>query len=50
MNKDLIYLFAIIATGAVASGVILASSALTALGAAMFLMPLFIGLTGDKFF
>ena len=50
MNKDLIYLFAIIATAAVAIGVILTSGPLTTLGAALFYLPLFIGIAGDNFF
>ena len=50
MNKDLIYLFAIIASAAVAIGVILTSGGLTTLGAALFFLPLFIGIAGDSFF
>ena len=50
MNKDLIYLFAIIASAAVAIGVILSSGGLTTLGAALFFLPLFIGIVGDSFF
>lgn len=50
MNKELVYFFGIIATGATLCGAMLASGALTALGASMFLLPLFIGLTGDKYF
>ena len=49
MNKDLIYLFAIIATAAVAIGVILTSGALTTLGAALFFLPIIIGIAGDSF-
>ena len=50
MDKDLIYLFAIIATAGVAIGVILSSGGLTTLGAALFFLPLFIGIAGDSFF
>ena len=50
MNKDLIYLFAIIASATAAIGVILTSGALTTLGAALFFLPLFIGIAGDSFF
>ena len=50
MNKELIYLFAIIATAVVAIGVILTSGGLTTLGVALFYLPIFIGIAGDSFF
>ena len=50
MNKDLIYLFAIIASAVVAIGVILTSGGLTTLGAALFFWPIMIGIAGDSFF
>ena len=50
MNKDLIYLFSIIATATVAIGVILTSGGLTTLGAALFFLPILIGVAGDSFF
>lgn len=50
MNKDLIYLFAIIATGATLIGLLLGSGVLAAIGATMYLIPIYVGIVGNKYF
>lgn len=50
MNKDLIYLFAIIATGATAVGILLGSSTFAVIGVSMFLIPIYVSICGNKYF
>ena len=50
MNKDLVYLFAIIATGATVCGLLLGSTTFAIVGGAMFLIPIYIGICGNKYF
>lgn len=50
MNKELVALLAILATGATLSGLILGGATLAAVGAAMYLIPIYVGVYGVKFF
>lgn len=50
MNKELIALLAIIATGATLSGIILQGTTLTIVGLTMYLIPIYIGICGNKYF
>ena len=50
MNKDLMKLLAIIATGATVSGLIIESTTFAAIGAAMYLLPIYVGIVGNKYF
>ena len=47
---ELVALLAIIATGATVSGLLLGGGVLTAIGAAMYLLPIYIGICGIKHF
>ena len=50
MNKDLMKLLAIIATGATVSGLLLGGTTLVYVGAAMYLLPIYVGIVGNKYF
>lgn len=50
MNKDLVYLFAIIATGATLSGLLLGGTTFAAVGATMYLLPIYVAILGNKYF
>ena len=50
MNKELVALLAIIATGATVSGLIIESTTLVYVGATMFLIPIYVALCGDKYY
>ena len=50
MNKELVALLAIIATGATLSGLIIESTTFAAIGATMYLIPIYIGIVGNKYF
>ena len=50
MNKDLMKLLAIIATGVTLSGLLLGGATLAAVGAAMYLIPIYIAILGNRFF
>ena len=47
---DLVALLSIIATGATLIGLILGGATLAAVGAAMYLIPIYIAILGNKFF
>ena len=47
---ELVALLAIIATGTTLSGLLLGGGVLTAIGAAMYLLPIYIGICGIKHF
>ena len=50
MNKDLMKLFAILATGVTLSGLMLGGTTLVYVGATMYLLPIYIGIVGNKYF
>ena len=50
MNKDLIYLFAIIATGATLCGLMIESTTFAAIGATMYLIPIYVAILGNRYF
>ena len=50
MNKDLMKLLAIIATGATLSGLMIESTTFAAIGGIMFLLPIYVGIVGNKYF
>ena len=50
MNKDLMKLLAIIATGAPAVGILLGSGVLAAIGMMMYLIPIYVAILGNKYF
>ena len=50
MNKDLIYLFAIIATGATLCGLMIESTTFAAIGATMYLIPIYVAILGNKYY
>ena len=50
MNKDLMKLLAIIATGATAVGILLGSGVLAAIGMMMYLIPIYVAILGNKYF
>ena len=47
---ELVALLAIIATGVTLSGLILGGATLAAVGAAMYLIPIYIAILGNRFF
>ena len=50
MNKELVALLAIIATGATVCGLMIESTTFAAIGVAMFLIPIYVALCGIKHF
>ena len=50
MNKDLMKLLAIIATGTTLSGLIIESTTFAAIGATMYLIPIYVAILGNKYF
>ena len=50
MNKELVALLAIIATGATCAGILLGGATLAVVGATMYLLPIYIGICGIKHF
>ena len=50
MNKDLMKLLAIIATGATLSGLMIESTTCAAIGVAMYLIPIYVALCGNKYY
>ena len=50
MNKELVALLAIIATGATLSGLMIGSTTFAAIGATMYLIPIYVGIVGNKYF
>ena len=50
MNKELVTMLAIIATGVTLSGLLLGGTTLAAVGAAMYLIPIYVAILGNRFF
>lgn len=50
MNKDLVTLWTIIATGTTLCGLLLGSTTLCVLGLMMYLLPIYVALLGNKYF
>ena len=50
MNKELVTLLAIIATGATVCGLLLGGTTLVYVGATMYLIPIYVALCGIKYF
>ena len=50
MNKELVALLAIIATGATLSGLMIESTTFAAIGATMYLIPIYVSICGNKYF
>ena len=50
MNKELIALLAIIATGATLSGLMIESTTFAVIGVVMYLLPIYVGIVGNKYF
>lgn len=49
-RNEVVPLLAIIATGVTLSGLLLGGATLAAVGAAMYLIPIYVGVCGVKFF
>ena len=49
-KNELVALLAIIATGATVSGLLLGGGVLDAVGATMYLIPIYVGICGNKYF
>ena len=50
MNKELVTLWTIIATGATLCGLMIESNTFAAIGGLMYLLPIYIGICGNKYF
>lgn len=50
MKKDLVTMLAIIATGATLIGLIIESTTFAAIGVTMYLIPIYVGICGNKYF
>lgn len=50
MNKELVTMLAIIATGATLSGLLLGGTTLAMIGVAMYLLPVYVAILGNKYF
>ena len=50
MNKELVTMLAIIATGATLCGLMIESTTFAAIGVAMYLLPIYVGICGNKYF
>lgn len=50
MNKDLMKLLAIIATGATLSGLMIESTTFAVIGISMFLIPIYVAILGNRYF
>ena len=50
MNKELVTMLAIIATGATLSGLIFGSTTFAAIGATMYLIPIYVAILGNRYF
>lgn len=50
MNKELVALFAIIATGATLCGLMIESITFAAIGITMYLIPVYVAILGNKYF
>ena len=50
MNKELVTMLAIIATGATLCGLMIESTTFAAIGVAMYLIPIYVGICGNRYF
>lgn len=50
MNKELVTMLAIIATGATLCGLMIESTTFAAIGGIMYLLPIYVGICGGKYF
>ena len=50
MNKELVTMLAIIATGATAVGILLGSTTFAVVGVTMYLIPIYVAILGNRFF
>lgn len=50
MNKELVALLAIIATGATVCGLMIESTTFAAIGGIMYLLPIYVSICGKKYF
>lgn len=50
MNKELVTLLAIIATGATLCGLMIESTTFAAIGVAMYLIPIYVAILGNRYF
>ena len=50
MNKDLMKLLAILATGTTLSGLMLGGTTLVYVGATMYLIPIYVAILGNRYF
>lgn len=50
MNKDLVKLLVTLATGATLCGLMIESTTFAAIGVAMYLLPIYVGICGKKYF
>ena len=50
MNKELVTMLAIIATGATAVGILLGSTTFAVVGVSMYLIPIYVAILGNRYF
>ena len=50
MNKELVALLAILATGTTLSGLMIESTTFAAVGVAMYLIPIYVAIVGNRYF
>ena len=50
MNKDLMKLLAILATGVTCAGILLGGATLAVVGATMYLIPIYVAILGNRYF
>ena len=50
MNRELVTMLTIIATGATLCGLLLGSTTFAAIGATMYLIPIYVGIGGNRYF
>ena len=50
MNKELVALLAILATGVTLSGLMIESTTFAEVGVTMYLIPIYVGIVGNKYF
>lgn len=50
MNKELVTMLAIIATGATLSGLMIESTTFAVIGVTMYLIPIYVAILGNKYF
>lgn len=50
MNKELVTMLAIIATGATAVGILLGSATFAVVGVSMYLIPIYVAILGNRYF